>query len=101
MYHLPKQIQTYVYVCVRIWQHEEAAFAAWLPEWWSHGSAWQQAPSQPENPQEPYHGQDEEDRHLLGQSLLMHCRARHIAYYTCQPEHGSLSVLLPHLSFHL
>ncbi|KAK9817364.1 hypothetical protein WJX74_004113, partial [Apatococcus lobatus] len=46
-------------------QHNDAALAAWLPKWWNQGRAWQQPPAEPENPEEPYHGQDEEDRHLL------------------------------------
>ncbi|KAK9860432.1 hypothetical protein WJX84_007841 [Apatococcus fuscideae] len=53
-------------------QHNDAALAAWLPKWWNQGRAWQQPPAEPENPEEPYHGQDEEDRHLLGQPQSEH-----------------------------
>ena len=52
-------------------QHEDAALAAWLPAWWSqNGASWQAYPSEPESLHEPYHGQDEEDRHLLGEDKI-------------------------------
>ena len=91
---------TNLYMCVCMWQLEDTAFAAWLPEWWNHGSAWQQVPSEPSNPEEPFHGQDEEDRHLLGQSLVKRCQVHHLGYLF-NIKHGSRSAFVPCISFHV
>ena len=71
-------------------QHEDAALAAWLPAWWGMaGSQWQEFPANAENPHEPFHGQDEEDRHLLGErSATVRMPSCKIPRKRCSPGHA-------------